>query len=115
MINKPPPHNMGYNRDPDIKALKRRGFINHGSTLGFEWLNREYQQYRDNGNENGNYYLGLRGLGFRAQGLGFRASGSELRVSSRLEVQALRFEVQSLGLKRLPRASYVVPVQVRIV
>ena len=22
-----------YNRDPSIKALKRRGFINHGSTL----------------------------------------------------------------------------------
>ena len=33
MINKPPPLNRDYNRDPNIKALKRRGFINHGSTL----------------------------------------------------------------------------------
>ena len=31
MINKP--HNRDCNRDPNIKALKRRGFINHGSTL----------------------------------------------------------------------------------
>ena len=23
-----------YSKDPNIKALKRRGFINHGSTLG---------------------------------------------------------------------------------
>ena len=28
MINKPPPHNRDYNRDPNIKALKRRGFFN---------------------------------------------------------------------------------------
>ena len=30
--------------------------------------------YRDNGKENGHYYLGFRvqGLGFRVQGLGFR-------------------------------------------
>ena len=34
LINKPPPFNKGYNRDPNIKALKRREFINHGSTLG---------------------------------------------------------------------------------
>ena len=33
MINKPPPLNRDYNRDPHIKALKRREFINHGSTL----------------------------------------------------------------------------------
>ena len=33
MINEPPPLNREYNRDPNIKALKRRGFINHGSTL----------------------------------------------------------------------------------
>ena len=33
MINKPPPHNRDYNRDPHIKGLKRRGFIHHGSTL----------------------------------------------------------------------------------
>ena len=32
VINKPPPLNRDYNRDPNIKALKRRGFINHGST-----------------------------------------------------------------------------------
>ena len=34
MINKPPPLNRDYNKDPNTKALKRRGFINHGSTLG---------------------------------------------------------------------------------
>ena len=33
MINKPPPLNRDYDRDPNIKALKRRGLINHGSTL----------------------------------------------------------------------------------
>ena len=35
MINKPPPLYREYNRDPNIKARKRRGgFMNHGSTLG---------------------------------------------------------------------------------
>ena len=34
MINKPPPLNREYNMDPNMKALKRRGFINQGSTLG---------------------------------------------------------------------------------
>ena len=33
MIDNPPPLNRDYNRDPSIKALKRRGFINHGSPL----------------------------------------------------------------------------------
>ena len=33
MINKPPPLNRDFIRDPNIKALKRMGFINHGSTL----------------------------------------------------------------------------------
>ena len=33
MINKPPPLNRDYNRDPNMKALKRRGFIDRGSTL----------------------------------------------------------------------------------
>ena len=33
MINKPPPLNRDYSRDPNIKALKKRGFINHESTL----------------------------------------------------------------------------------
>ena len=34
LINKPPPLNRNYNRDCNIKALKRRrGVINHGSTL----------------------------------------------------------------------------------
>ena len=27
------PLNRDYTKDPNIKALKRRGFINHGSTL----------------------------------------------------------------------------------
>ena len=35
MINKPLPLNRGSNRDSYILALKRRGFINHGLTLGF--------------------------------------------------------------------------------
>ena len=33
LINKPLPLNGDYSKDPNIKALKRRGFINHGSTL----------------------------------------------------------------------------------
>ena len=33
LMNKPPPQNREYNRDPNVKALKRRGCINHGSTL----------------------------------------------------------------------------------
>ena len=32
-MNKPPPLNKDYHRDPNSKALKRKGFINHGSTL----------------------------------------------------------------------------------
>ena len=38
LISKPPPLNREHNRDPNIKALKRRGFINHGSTLGCIFL-----------------------------------------------------------------------------
>ena len=33
MINKPPHLHRGYNRDPNIQVLKRKGFVNHGSTL----------------------------------------------------------------------------------
>ena len=33
MINEPPPLHEGYSRGPNIKALKARGVINHGSTL----------------------------------------------------------------------------------
>ena len=33
LINKPPPPNRDYIRDPNIKALKRKGFINHGFTV----------------------------------------------------------------------------------
>ena len=33
LINKPPPLNSDYSRDPNIKALYRRGFINYESTL----------------------------------------------------------------------------------
>ena len=38
MINEPPPLYRDYSRDPYIKALKRSGFINRGSTLGPEGL-----------------------------------------------------------------------------
>ena len=34
MINEPPTLYRDYSRDPNIKALRRRGFTNHGS--GFE-------------------------------------------------------------------------------
>ena len=34
MIYKHPPLNRDYHRGPSIKALKRRGVVNHGSTLG---------------------------------------------------------------------------------
>ena len=33
LINKPPSLNRDYKRDPNIQALKKRGFIHHGSTL----------------------------------------------------------------------------------
>ena len=33
MIDELPRLNRDYGRDPNIKALKRRGFINHESTL----------------------------------------------------------------------------------
>ena len=40
MINEPHPLNRDYNGDPNMKALKRRGFITHGSTLvSFGWVN----------------------------------------------------------------------------
>ena len=32
VINKPSPLQRDYNGDPNMKALKRRGFLNHGST-----------------------------------------------------------------------------------
>ena len=34
-----PPLNRDYNGDPNAKALKRRWFINHGSTFGFRASN----------------------------------------------------------------------------
>ena len=34
-ITKPPPLNRDYNRNADIKALKKRVFINQGTTLPF--------------------------------------------------------------------------------
>ena len=40
MIDKPPPLNRDYNRDPNIQALKRRGFINQGSTLALSMGNK---------------------------------------------------------------------------
>ena len=42
-------NNRDYNTDPNIEALKRRGFINHGSTSGCRAF----------------WGLGFRGLGFR--------------------------------------------------
>ena len=33
MSTKPPPLNRDYDRDPYTEAVKRRRFINHGSTL----------------------------------------------------------------------------------
>ena len=33
LINKPPPLNRAYDKDLNFKALQRRGFMNHGSTL----------------------------------------------------------------------------------
>ena len=32
-MNEPPPVNRDHDRDPNIKTLKRRGLINHGSTV----------------------------------------------------------------------------------
>ena len=36
MNNKPPPLDRDYKRNPNIKALKRKGFITQGSTLGLK-------------------------------------------------------------------------------
>ena len=36
MIKKNPPLDRDSNRDPNIKAMKRRGVINHGSPLGLQ-------------------------------------------------------------------------------
>ena len=44
MINKPPPLNRDYDKGPNIEALKRRGFINHGSTLPNVWVRRPPDQ-----------------------------------------------------------------------
>ena len=33
MINRPPPLNRDYNRDPNSRAIRGRGFINHGFAL----------------------------------------------------------------------------------
>ena len=44
MINKPPPLNRDYDKGPNIEALKRRGFINHGSTLPKVWVRRPPDQ-----------------------------------------------------------------------
>ena len=38
LINKPFPLNRNSKRDPNIQALKRRGFINHGSTLFYKMV-----------------------------------------------------------------------------
>ena len=36
MIIKPSPFNGDYKRDPNIRDLKRTGFMNYGPTLGFK-------------------------------------------------------------------------------
>ena len=41
MINKPPPLNRDQDRDPNIQAFKRRGFINQGFTLHSNLLHPE--------------------------------------------------------------------------
>ena len=40
-MNKPPPLNRDDNTDPSIQALKRKGVINHGSTLGLSLAHPE--------------------------------------------------------------------------
>ena len=76
-MKRPPPVNRDCNRDPNIKALKRRGFTNHGSTLG---LNRCLQQVlgvkKGGGHSPPNVSVLKRvaGLVFSVVGLGFRVS-----------------------------------------
>ena len=41
MINKPPPPSRDYDKHPNIKAFKRRGFMNPGSTLRITGLCRD--------------------------------------------------------------------------
>ena len=40
-MNKPPPLDRDYNRDPKNKALKRREFVNHEFTLLYGMLKIE--------------------------------------------------------------------------
>ena len=47
-MNKPPPLNRDYSRDPKIKALKRRGFINHGSTFMENHMEKSMEREMEN-------------------------------------------------------------------
>ena len=40
LIKKPPPLNRDSNRDPHIKALKRRELVDQGSTLVLKWFHQ---------------------------------------------------------------------------
>ena len=82
MINNPPPLNRDYSRDPNIKALKRRGFINHGSTLVWN--------------------LGQKCLGLRLCSSRFRA-----RASSRIRVDGLGFRASWVCLLQADLYVYI--------
>ena len=42
-FNTPPPLHRDYDRDPNIEALERRGFVNHGSPLIPRIVNPEHE------------------------------------------------------------------------
>ena len=63
--------------------------------------------YRDNGNENGSYYLGFMGLGFRLKGVRAYVSVQGLRVSGTGRVRDC--ELRSVGVWRVLRDNYPKP------
>ena len=54
MINKPPPLNRDYSRNPYIKPLKRRGYINHGSTLSHV-VSKRFRRFQRHEEEGGHF------------------------------------------------------------
>ena len=69
LITKPPPLNRDYNGDPNIKALKRKGFTNQGSTLPSKSVHATLKPQTPNEKDR-RPRLGAVGLGFGVSGLG---------------------------------------------
>ena len=87
MINKPSPLHRDYNRDPNFKALERRGVINQWSTLGRDFGrlrgNPTYSPKNDVTLQAGcQPIVPLQGLGFRVWGLGIEYGFGYIMIRS---------------------------------